>query len=107
MAGSTWASHDMVYDYTFHMYIAKQEGIIQYKERCISSLTTISCFTQLNASQGCCQGWGLYMSEISYAVFAGRCSISECAVSQSVTAASHAAAVLCIQRLHFIESKHA
>lgn len=40
MAGSTWASHDMVY--TFHMYIAKQEGIIQYKDTCSSSLTTIS-----------------------------------------------------------------
>ncbi len=39
----------MVYDYTFHMYIAKQEGIIQYKERCISSLTTISAL--LNSVQ--------------------------------------------------------
>ena len=60
----------MVYDYTFHIHIAKQEGIIQYKDRCSSSVTTF--FALFNSVQDrAVVIRGLYMPETSHAVLAG------------------------------------
>lgn len=81
--------HHMVYDNAFHMYFAKQEAIIQYKERCSSSLTTI--FFLFNSAQdravvrvGDCTCLEPVM--LSWQAAA---ACPQYAVSQSVTAAVH------------------